>query len=203
MKIIIGEPLTNSNNTAYQTLDIIRKSARISTLADTTLTTHGKPVFVPDWGGKCNAVLCVAVRISRLGKSIPQRFAKRYYDALSLAVKFEMSGMKTELQKACEPWYMAENFDGSVSCGTFEELSDKEVGNIKILLKNGEKETALEIEDLGKSIDEIIATASEFLSIRQGDITLLPFAKTNFTAVPNTHIEGSINGNKLLEFNIK
>ena len=191
MKIIVGEPLANSNNTAYQTL------------ADTTLTTHGKPVFVPDWGGKCNAVLCVAVRISRLGKSIPQRFAKRYYDALSLAVKFEMSGMKTELQKACEPWYMAENFDGSVSCGTFEELSDKEVGNIKILLKNGEKETALEIENLGKSIDEIIATASEFLSIRQGDITLLPFAKTNFTAVPNTHIEGSINGNKLLEFNIK
>ena len=53
MKIIVGEPLANSNNTAYQTLDIIRKSARISTLADTTLTTHGKPVFVPDWGGKC------------------------------------------------------------------------------------------------------------------------------------------------------
>ena len=49
MKIIVGEPLANSNNTAYQTLDIIRKSARISTLADTTLTTHGKPVFVPVW----------------------------------------------------------------------------------------------------------------------------------------------------------
>lgn len=76
MKIIVGEPLANSNNTAYQTLDIIRKSARISTLADTTLTTHGKPVFVPDWGGKCNALLCVAVRISRLGKAFPNASQK-------------------------------------------------------------------------------------------------------------------------------
>ena len=58
MKIIVGEPLANSNNTAYQTLDIIRKSARISTLADTTLTTHGKPVFVPRLGRKmqCGAL---------------------------------------------------------------------------------------------------------------------------------------------------
>ena len=203
MKLIVAEPLAACNNATPHTLDIIGRSGRITTLADTALLTHGKPVFVPDWGGECTATVCVALRISRLGKSIPQRFAQRYYDAVSLAVKFEMSGMKAELQKAGRPWGMAENFDGAVSCGEFEEISGEIPASIDILLGRGGKECRFKTEDFNGTADEAIATASEFLSIRQGDIMLLPLRETVFTAEPNTHITGFANGNKLLEFNIK
>ncbi len=203
MKIIVAEPLAACNNATFHTLDIIGRSGRITTLADTALLTHGKPVFVPDWGGECTATACVALRISRLGKSIPQRFAQRYYDALSVAVKFEMSGMKSELKKEGKAWDMAENFDGAVSCGEFEETSGERPSNVDILLECGGKECRFNTENFGDIADETIATASEFLSIRQGDVMLLPLRDTVFTAVPNTHITGFANGSKLLEFNIK
>ncbi len=203
MKIIVAEPLAACNNATFHTLDIIGRSGRITTLADTALLTHGKPVFVPDWGGECTATACVALRISRLGKSIPQRFAQRYYDALSVAVKFEMSGMKSELKKEGKAWDMAENFDGAVSCGEFEETSGERPSNVDILLECGRKECRFNTENFGDIADETIATASEFLSIRQGDVMLLPLRDTVFTAVPNTHITGFANGSKLLEFNIK
>ncbi len=203
MKIIVAEPTTNCNNATAHTLDIIDKSGRITTLADTALLTHGKPVFVPDWGGECTATVCIALRISRLGKSIPQRFAQRYYDAISLALKFEMSGMKAELKKAGMPWNMAENFDGAVECGNFEETTGESPTNIGIIMKCGEKEYSFKTENFGHTANEAIATASLFLSIRQGDIMLLPICGANFTAVPNTHITGFANGSKLLEFNIK
>lgn len=203
MKIIVAEPLAACNNATFHTLDIIGRSGRITTLADTALLTHGKPVFVPDWGGECTATACVALRISRLGKSIPQRFAQRYYDALGIAVKFEMSGMKAELKKAGKAWDMAENFDGAVSCGEFEETQGEIPASIDILLECGGKERRVKADNFGGTADEAIATASEFLSVRQGDIMLLPLRETVFTAVPNTHITGFANGSKLLEFNIK
>lgn len=203
MKIIVAEPVAACNNATSHTLDIIGRSGRIKTLADTALLTHGKPVFVPDWGGECTATVCVALRISRLGKSIPQRFAQRYYDAFSIAVKFEMSGMKAELEKAGRAWDMAENFDGAVSCGDFEETSGERPAGVDILLECGGKECRFKNGNFGGTADEAIATASEFLSIRQGDIMLLPLCDAVFTAVPNTHITGFANGSKLLEFNIK
>ena len=50
-------------------------------MADTALLTGGKPFFVPDCAAPCTCGAQLAVRISRLGRFISPRFARRYYDA--------------------------------------------------------------------------------------------------------------------------
>lgn len=203
MKIIVVEPVEFCNKSAHNTLDSVGEGARVHTLADTALLTHGKPVFVPDWGGECKAVGCVAVRISRLGKSIPVRFASRYHDAVSVALKFELEGLKNSLMQAGRSWDVAESFDGAVSCGTFAEYGPVPEPAPLIGLKAGDAEMTFNFARMHEAIDEAIHTASNFMSIRQGDILLLPLGGMTFAARPNVHVEGFVDGAKLLEFNIK
>ena len=60
----------------------------IFTKADSSLLKDGKPFFVPDHLGRVDYETEMVVRICRLGKSIPERFAHRYYDAVTVGIDF-------------------------------------------------------------------------------------------------------------------
>ena len=47
----------------------------IFTKADSALLTNGRPFFIPDFTQRCDYETELVVRICRLGRSIPQRFA--------------------------------------------------------------------------------------------------------------------------------
>ena len=50
---------------------------------DSALVLQGRPLFMPEEGEGWQAQICLAVKISRLGKNISEKFAPRYYDAVS------------------------------------------------------------------------------------------------------------------------
>lgn len=53
--------------------------------ADSALLREGEPLFLPDHlAPRWKATICPAVRICRLGTSIPLRYAGSYYNAISL-----------------------------------------------------------------------------------------------------------------------
>ncbi len=201
MKIIVVEPLAGGNKPASPAFDLIKQSARIWVLGDTALLTHGKPVFVPSLGGGCTATLCLALRICRLGKSIPQRFAPRYCDAIALAMKFELTGLQSILKSEALSSSVAENFDGAVECGAFRPWPA--AADVDIRLQTATAAKQLRLECAHETACEAIAAASAFMSIRQGDVMLLPLRETAFTAAVNTHVEAWLGENKVLEFNIK
>ena len=58
----------------------------IFTKPDSALLKDGKPFFLPEELGRIDYEAELVVRICRLGKSIPQRFAHRYYDAIGSGV---------------------------------------------------------------------------------------------------------------------
>ena len=58
------------------------------TKADSSLLKSGKPFFVPDFMGRIDYEAELVIRICRLGKNIPQRFAHRYYDAVTVGIDF-------------------------------------------------------------------------------------------------------------------
>ena len=201
MKIIVVEPVAGGNKPASPAFDLIKQSARIAVLGDTALLTHGKPVFVPSLGGECSATLCLALRICRLGKSIPQRFATRYCDAIALAMKFELTGLKASLAGEGLSSSVAENFDGAVECGEFRPWPDG--ADVEISLNAGNVLKQLCVPHACETASEAIAAASTFMSIRQGDVMLLPLRETAFPAAVNTHVAAWLGEDKVLEFNIK
>ena len=60
----------------------------VYTKTDSALLKGGRPFFVPDEFGAIDGQAHMVVRICRLGKCIPERFAHRYYDAVTVGTDF-------------------------------------------------------------------------------------------------------------------
>ena len=55
---------------------------------DSAILKNGKHFYLPDWLGQVDYECEVVVRINKLGRSIPARFAHRYYDAVTVGIDF-------------------------------------------------------------------------------------------------------------------
>ena len=89
----------------------------IFTKADSALLTRGKPFFVPDHLGRIDYEAELVVRINRLGKNIPVRFAHRYYDALTVGIDFTARDLQRQARAKGMPWTICKGFDGSAAIG--------------------------------------------------------------------------------------
>ena len=85
----------------------------IFTKADSAILNQGKPFFIPDQWGRIDYETEVVVRICRLGKNIPVRFAHRYYDAVTVGIDFTARDLQRKASEAGQPWTICKGFDGS------------------------------------------------------------------------------------------
>ena len=205
MKIIVAESVDRYNKTGQKTLDIMKSCPRMWMKADSALLTHGKPMFKPDFTSEMSGVPYLALRISRMGKSIASRFAHRYYDAVGVAVDFTAEDVLRQLKKEGEPWEKAKSFDGSVCMGAWQELGDaNNLTGIEISLSvNGEERSTAVVDNLQEEVGRVIEGVSRFFTIRQGDILLYGKPADKALVEVNDHITGLLNGQVLTEFNIK
>ena len=75
MKIIaIANTYPAYNKTAFPAFDKAEEPVVFSH-ADSALLKDGKPFFIPEFAEPCTYQVELVVRICRLGKSIPERFA--------------------------------------------------------------------------------------------------------------------------------
>ena len=65
-----------------------RKQPVVFTKADSALLTDGRPFFIPSYTKRCEYETELCVRINHLGRSIPERFAYRYYDEVTVGIDF-------------------------------------------------------------------------------------------------------------------
>ena len=84
---------------------------------DSALQKPGKPFFVPDHLGRIDYEAELVVRICRLGKNIPVRFAHRYYDAVTVGLDFTARDLQLQAQQAGLPWTICKGFDGAAVIG--------------------------------------------------------------------------------------
>lgn len=139
---------------------------------DTTLVKSGKPFFAPDDLGRIAGGAELVVRINRLGKSIPVRFASRYWDAVTVGIGFRAIDLEGELRRRGMPWELSTSFDGAAVVGDFvpkEQLP--EVGRMSFHLDvNGETVQTGNVLDMRTSIDEAISFVSRWMTVRTGDL---------------------------------
>lgn len=144
----------------------------IFTKADSALLKDRKPFFVPDFMGRIDYEAEVVVRICRLGKSIPQRFAHRYYDAVTLGIDFTAREMQQELRKKGLPWDLCKGFDGSAAIGEWVDINkfrDIQAINFRLNINGSTVQDACTSEML-YSVDELIAYISRYFTLKTGDL---------------------------------
>ncbi|MCI6492132.1 MAG: fumarylacetoacetate hydrolase family protein [Prevotellaceae bacterium] len=174
----------------------------IFTKADSSLLKDGKPFFVPDHLGRIDYETEVVVRISRLGKSIPEQFAHRYYDAVTVGIDFTARDLQKRLREEGQPWEIAKGFDGAAVIGewTDKNLYQSMQGLRFALDINGERRQEGCTCDMLTSIDRLIAYISTFFTLKTGDLL---YTGTPVGVGPvkiGDHLEGYLEGRKVLDF---
>ncbi len=139
---------------------------------DSAILRKNAPFFIPDFSNEIHHELELVVKINRIGKNIPVKFASRYFDEITLGVDFTARDIQREMRKTGMPWEIAKAFDGSAPIGDFvstNEISD--INNASFhLLKNGEMVQKGNTENLLFKIDEIISHVSKYFTLKIGDL---------------------------------
>ena len=135
----------------------------VFTKADSALLKNGKPFFVPDHLGRIDYEAEIVVRINRLGKNIAERFARRYYDALTVGIDFTARDLQHRLRKAGHPWELCKGFDGSAAIGEWVDIDKvRDVQAVRFRLdRNGQTVQEGCTSDMLFRVDELIAYCKE------------------------------------------
>lgn len=173
--------------------------------ADSALLKDHKPFFIPDFMGQIDYETELVVRICRLGKGIPERFAHRYYDAVTVGIDFTARDMQKKAREMGQPWDICKGFDGSAVIGDWVEKEKfLSVDSLEFHLDiNGKTVQQGNTCEMIFKIDQIVAYLSKFYTLKTGDII---YTGTPVGVGPvkiDDHLEGYLGERKVLEFNCK
>ena len=177
----------------------------IFTKADSAVLKDHKPFVIPDHMGRIDYETEIVVRISKLGKNISERFAHRYYDAVTVGIDFTARELQKKLRAEGKPWDLCKGFDGSAALGEWVSLDKfRDIQALHFHLDiNGNTVQEGCTSDMLYRVDQLIAYISQYFTLKTGDIL--------YTGTPagvgpvhiDDHLEGYIEDRKVLEFNCK
>lgn len=177
----------------------------IFTKADSSLLKDRKPFFIPDELGTIEYEAEVVVRVCRLGKSISERFAPRYYDAVTVGIDFTARDLLRKLSQQGLPWDMSKSFDGAAALGEWVS-KDKflDIQRLRFHLDvNGETKQEGCTSDIIYKVDEIISYISRFFTLKTGDLIYTGCPTSGFPVHINDRLEGYIEERKVLDLHCK
>lgn len=172
---------------------------------DSALLKDGKPFFIPDFCEQVDYETELVVRVCRLGKHISERFAHRYYDAVTVGIDFTARDLQRKFRSAGRPWELCKGFDNSAAIGDWvpvERFTD--VHDIHFHLDiDGQTVQQGHTHDMLFRIDQIIAYVSRFCTLKIGDLI---YTGTPVGVGPvriDNHLEGYLEQEKVLDFYIR
>jgi 2-keto-4-pentenoate hydratase/2-oxohepta-3-ene-1,7-dioic acid hydratase in catechol pathway len=187
----------------------------VFTKADSSLLKDGRPFFLPEELGRIDYETELVVRICRLGKSIPERFAHRYYDAVTVGIDFTARDLQRRFKQEGRPWELCKGFDGAAAIGQWVPVEMfQNVQAIHFRLDITSSDDRLQgrgpvtvqrgcTSDMLYTVDQIVSYISRWFTLKTGDII--------YTGTPtgvgpvhiDDHLEGWLEDRKVLEFNVK
>lgn len=183
---------------------LVRETPVIFMKPDTALLKDGKPFYLPCFSSDMQYETEIVVRISRLGKNIAKRFARRYYSEATVGIDMTARDLQRKFRQGGLPWELCKSFDNSAVTGDFIPLEGLEINSLPFHLAiDGQTVQESNTAFMSFKTDEIIEYVSRFVTLRTGDLI--------FTGTPagvgkveiGNHLQGYIGDTKLLDFWIK
>ena len=130
------------------------------------------PFYYPEFTNELHYECELVLRISKNGKYIQDKFANKYYDAVTAGIDFTARDIQNELKQKGLPWEKAKSWDNSAVIGKWVPFANvKDKNNINFsLLKNKEKVQEGSSQDMIFDFDYIVSYISNFFSINIGDL---------------------------------
>ena len=147
----------------------------------------------------------MVVRICRLGKSIPERFAHRYYDAVTVGIDFTARDLQRRLRDAGQPWDLCKGFDGAAAIGEWipkEKFLDIQALHFHLDI-NGKTVQEGCTSDMLFGVDRLISFISQFFTLKTGDMLYTGTPAGVGPVKIDDHLTGYLEDRKVMEFNVK
>jgi len=163
------------------------------------------PFYYPEFTNELHYECELVLRISKNGKYIQEKFASKYYDAVTAGIDFTARDIQNELKAKGLPWEKAKAWDNSAVIGkwvTFAEIKNKKDINFG-LYKN--KELAQQGNSLNMihNFDSIVAYISNFFSVNIGDVIFTGTPAGVGEAVVGDELEGFLEDVSMFKMEIK
>jgi len=171
----------------------------------TAILLPTKPLYYPEFTDDLQYECEVVVKIVKNGKFIQEKFAPKYYGEVTLGIDFTARDVQRDQQQKGLPWEIAKAFDGSAAIGTFVPITiETDVHNLAFQLqKNGETVQDGHTRNMIFSVDQIITYVSKFFTLNIGDMIFTGTPAGVGPVFGGDKLEGFLQGNKVLEVEIK
>jgi len=177
----------------------------IFTKPDTALLRNNSPFYFPEFSKNIHFEVEIVLKISKLGKSIAEKFAHKYLAEIAIGIDLTARDMQQNAKEKGLPWTLAKGFDGSAPISPFIPKSEfKDLSDINFSLKVDGKirqsgNTGLAIY----SFDYIISYISRFITLKKGDLIFTGTPKGVGPIHVGNKLEAYIENRKMLEVRIK
>jgi 2-keto-4-pentenoate hydratase/2-oxohepta-3-ene-1,7-dioic acid hydratase in catechol pathway len=172
---------------------------------DSALLKENKDFYIPDFSEQVDYEVEVVVRINRLGKSVAEKFAPRYYAQVALGIDFTARDMQNEARATGAPWDLCKGFDGSAVVSEFRDLETiGTINDLNFRLEiNGETVQSANTSEMIFSVDEIITYVSQFYTLKIGDLIYTGTPDGVGPVKRGDRLKGYLQDELLLDFEIK
>jgi 2-keto-4-pentenoate hydratase/2-oxohepta-3-ene-1,7-dioic acid hydratase in catechol pathway len=152
------------------------------------------PFYYPEFTNELHYECELVLRISKNGKYIQDRFASKYYDAVTAGIDFTARDIQNELKEKGLPWEKAKAWDNSAAIGKWIPLQN--VKNKK-LVQQGNSSLMI------NSFDKVVAYISNYFSVNIGDLVFTGTPAGVGECVVGDELEAFIEDDSLLTLEVK
>ena len=174
---------------------------------DTALLRNNDPFYIPAFSQEVHYECELVVRINRVGKGIAERFAHRYYDQVGLGIDFTARDLQRQAIAEGLPWERCKAFDRSAALSpqfvSLQELGG-DVQSLHFTLEvNGQTRQRGDTSGMLFSVDRIIASVSQYMTLRMGDLVYTGTPAGVGPVAPGDRLTAWLEGEQLLDFDIR
>lgn len=163
------------------------------------------PFYYPEFTNELHYECELVLRISKNGKYIQDRYASKYYDAVTTGIDFTARDIQNELKEKGLPWEKAKAWDNSAVIGKWvplEEIKNKKEITFS-LLKNKEVVQEGNSNLMIFNFDKIVAHISNYFSVNIGDLIFTGTPAGVGECVVGDELEGYMNDQQMFTVEIK
>ena len=163
------------------------------------------PFYYPEFTNELDYEGELVLRVSKNGKYLQEKFAAKYYDAITAGIDFTARDIQKELKEKGLPWEKAKAWDNSAAIGKWipiDTIKNKKAINF-CLYKNTELMQQGNSGNMLHSFDKIVAYISQYFSINIGDLIFTGTPAGVGELVVGDEVELFIEEQSLLKLEVK
>tara|TARA_B100002052_G_scaffold157878_1_gene143888 strand:+ start:630 stop:1238 length:609 start_codon:yes stop_codon:yes gene_type:complete len=171
---------------------------------DTSIIQKNQPFFIPEFSNEIHYEIEIILKFNRLGKHIESKFSNKYFNQISLGIDFTARDFQNKFKDRGLPWDISKGFDNSALIGDWKSIKTYDLDNINFRLeKNGKIVQQSNSKNMIWKIDELIAYASRYFTIKIGDIMFTGTPEGVGVVSEDDVLEGFLGDEKVFSVKIK